>query len=111
MRYFLRLLAGVAVLALAGCVYPGYSYVRGDYGSGYYTGDAYYYDGGYATPAYYYGGYGCCGWYGPSVNIGIGYYGGGYYHRGYRGGYDGHGWSGHSWRGSGSHGNGGWHHH
>jgi len=94
MRKFLRILIGVAVLALAGCVYPGYTYVRGGYAGGYYTGDAYYYDEGYA-PAYYYGGYGCCGWYGPSVNIGVGYYGGGYYHRGYRG----HGRSGHSRQG------------
>ena len=99
MRKFLRILIAVAVLALAGCVYPGYTYVRGGYG-GYYAGDAYYYDDAYSAP-YYYGGYGCCGWYGPSVNIGVGYYGGGYYrheHRGYRG----RGWSGHS-------GHGGWH--
>lgn len=109
MRNFLRMLIGVAVLALAGCVYPGYTYVRGGYG-GYYAGDAYYYDDAYA-PAYYYDGYGCCGWYGPSVNIGLGYYSGGYYHGGYYrrgyGGYHGHGWSGHSrqgsWHGGGSH--------
>lgn len=120
MRHFLRILTSIAVLALAGCVYPGYTYVRGDYGNGYYTGNAYYYgDGYYAAPAYYYGGYGCCGWYGSSVNIGIGYYGGGYYRHGYRGGYYGHGWDGHSWHGGShgswhggsSHGSGGWHHH
>src|SRR6185437_1241651 len=97
MRKFLRILIGVAVLALAGCVYPGYTYVRGGYAGGYYTGNAYYYDDAYAAP-YYYGGYGWCGWYGPSVNIGVGYYGGGYYHHGYRG-YRGRGWSGHSQHG------------
>jgi hypothetical protein len=108
---FLKILAGVAVLGLGGCVYPGYSYVRGDYQGSYYTGNAYYYDDGYA-PAYYDGGYGygCCSWYGPSVNIGVGFYGGGHYHRGYRG-YRGHGW-GNSRRGGrhdgGSHGH---HHH
>lgn len=96
MRNFPRILIVVAVLALAGCVYPGYSYVRGGYGGGYYTGDAYYYDDVYAPPpAYYYGGYGCCGWYGPSVSVGVGYYGGDYYRHGYRGGYRGRGWSGH----------------
>ena len=121
MRHLLGVLIGIAVLALAGCVYPDYGYVRGDYGSGYYTGNAYYYDGGYAAPAYYYGGYGgygCCGWYGPSVNVGIGYYGGGYYRHGYRG-YYGHGWSGRAWHGrdsrgswhGGSHGSDGRHHH
>ena len=47
MRYFLRVLIGVAVLVLAGCVYPGYSYVRGGYTGGYYTGNAYYYDDAY----------------------------------------------------------------
>ena len=107
MRNFLGILIGVAVLALAGCVYPGYTYVRGGYG-GYYTGDAYYYDDAYAAPYYYGGyGYGCCGWYGPSVNIGVGYYGGGYYRHGYRGDYRGRGWSGHAprggWRGGESH--------
>lgn len=110
MRKFLRILTGVTILALTGCVYPGYTYVRGGYG-GYYAGDAYYYGDVYA-PAYDYGGYGCCGWYGPSVNIGVGYYGGGYYRRGYRGGYRGRGWSGHSphsgWHGGGSHNH---HHH
>jgi hypothetical protein len=76
MRNIPKILIGIAILALAGCVYPDYSYVRGD-GGGYYSGDAYYYDGGYA-PAYYYdGGY---GYYGPSVDIGLGYYGGGYHH-------------------------------
>lgn len=120
MRNFLRILIGIAVLALAGCVYPGYTYVRGGYGgASYYTGTAYGYDDGYYVPAYYSGGYGCCGWYGPSVNIGIGYYGGGYYRHGYRG-YYGHGWNGHTWHGNGSHGYwhggsshgyGGWHHH
>jgi hypothetical protein len=102
MRNFLRILIGVAILGLAGCVYPGYTYVRGDYGGGYYTGNAYYYDDGYA-PAYYYGDYGCCGWYGPSISVGLGYYGGGYYGHGY-GDYRGHGWSGHSWHDSSSHG-------
>lgn len=101
MRKFLGILIGVAVLALAGCVYPGYTYVRGGYAGGYYTGDAYYYDEGYA-PAYYYGDYGCCGWYGPSVNIGVGYYGGGYYHRGGYHGYRGRYWSNHSPHGGGS---------
>lgn len=86
MRKFLRILIGVAVLALAGCAYPGYTYVRGGYG-GYYAGDAYYDDDAYAAP-YYYGDYGCCGWYGPSVNIGVGYYDGGHYHHGYRGDHD-----------------------
>lgn len=105
MRKFQRILIGAAALALAGCVYPGYTYVRGGgYGS-YYSGDAYYYDNAYATP-YYYGGYGCCDWYGPSVNIGVGYYGGGYYRHGYHG-YRGRGWSGHSrhgdWHRGGSH--------
>lgn len=79
-----------------------YTYVRGGCAGGYYTGDAYYYDTGYAL-AYYYGGYGCCGWYGPSVNIGVGYYGGSYYRHGYRGRH----WSGgdpshDGWRGGGS---------
>jgi hypothetical protein len=92
MRKFLGIPIGIAVLALAGCVYPGYSYVRGGYQGGYYTGNAYYYDDAYA-PAYY-GGYGCCGWYGPSVNIGVGYYGGGYYRHRHRG-YYGHGRSDH----------------
>jgi len=106
MRPFLRILIGVAVLALAGCVYPGYTYVRDGYAGGYYTGNAYYYDDAYA-PAYYYDGYGCCGWYGPSVNIGVGYYDRGYYRHGYRGNH-GRGWSGHpghgDWhRGRGSH--------
>lgn len=116
MRHVLRISIGIAILALAGCVYPGYTYVRGDYGGGYYTGNVYY-DDGYA-PVYGYGDYGCCGWYGPSVSIGLGYYGGGYYRHGYRG-YYGHGWSG-SWRGRGpqdhgrwrggdSHGHGRWH--
>lgn len=85
MRNILRILIGVVILALAGCVYPGYSYVRGDYGGGYYTGNAYSYDE-YAPP-YYYDGYGCCGWYEPSISIGLGYYGGyhgSYYGRGYR---------------------------
>lgn len=96
MRAFSRVLIGVAVLALAGCVYPGYSYVRGDaYAGGYYTGNPYYYDDGY----YYGPGYGCCD-YGPTVSLGIGYYGG-YYGRGYRG-YRGHrgGYyrGGHDWR-------------
>lgn len=117
MRHFLKILVGIAVLALAGCVYPGYSYVRGDYGNGYYTGNAYYYGDGYDAPGYSYSG--CCGWYEPSVNIGIGYYGG-YHRHGYRGGYYRHGWSGHSWHDNGSHGDwhggrshgsGGWHHH
>lgn len=115
MRHFLKIPVGLAVLALAGCVYPGYTYVRGDYGSGYYTGDAYYYDGGYYAAPYYYGGYGCCGWYGPSVNIGIGYYGGGYYrHRDRDHDRDGHAWHGDGSRGrwhDGSHGRGGWDHH
>jgi hypothetical protein len=102
MRNFLRVLIGVAVLALAGCVYPDYSYVRGGYTGGYYTGNAYYYDDAYPPPYYYGGGYGCCGWYGPSVNIGVGYYGGGYYHRGYRG-YHGRGSSDH-YRQGGRHG-------
>lgn len=88
MRKFLKILTGVAVLALAGCVYPGYTYVRGGYQGGYYTGDAYYYDDGYYAPGYDYGGYGCCGWYGPSVNIGVGDYGDGHYHHGYRGDHD-----------------------
>ncbi|HWG66684.1 MAG TPA: hypothetical protein VN662_04635 [Rhodanobacteraceae bacterium] len=107
MRNFPRILIVVAVLALAGCVYPGYSYVRGGYGGAYYTGNAYYDDDVYAPPpAYYYGGYGCCGWYGPSVSVGVGYYGGDHYRHGYRGGYRGHSWRGHhrhgDWRG-GSH--------
>lgn len=108
MRKFMRILIGIAVLALAGCVYPGYSYVRGGDAGGYYTGNAYYYDDAYPPPYYYGGGYGygCCGWYGPSVNIGVGYYG-----RGYRGSH-GSGWGGRSqqggWHGGGSHGH---HHH
>lgn len=129
MRNLLRILVGVAILALAGCVYPGYTYVRGGYGDagpgGYYTGNAYYYGDGYAQP-YYYGGYGCC-YYAPSINIGLGYYGGGYYRRGYRGyrggsynhrGYGGQrgGTSSHAWHGNVSHGHGGgshdsWHGH
>jgi len=97
MRNVLKVISVVATFALAGCVYPGYSYVRGSYGGGYYTGDGYY-GGGYsyapAYPGYYYG---CCD-YGPSVDIGIGYYGR-YYGRGYRG-YRGP--DDHSWRGDGS---------
>jgi hypothetical protein len=88
MHRFLGILAGVAVLGLAGCVYPGYSYVRGGYEGAYYSGDAYYYGDDYYAPGYYYGGYGCRGWYGPSVNIGVGYYGGDYYRHGYRGYHD-----------------------
>lgn len=83
MRKFLWLLVGVVVLALAGCVYPGYTYVRGGYGGGYYTGAYSYDDYAPAYPAYYYDDYGCCGWYTPSISIGLGYYGG-YYGRGYR---------------------------
>ena len=104
MRNILKLSIVVATLALAGCVYPGYSYVRGGYGGGYYSGDAYgYYGGGYYAPAYpgYYDD-GCC-YYGPSVGIDLGYYDRGY--RGYRGGYRDR--DGHAWRGNGSHGN--WH--
>jgi hypothetical protein len=107
MRTFPRILIGIAILALAGCVYPGYSYVRGGYQGGYYTGNAYYYDD-YA-PAYYYGGYGCCGYgygYGPSVSIGLGYYGGGYRHHGYSS-YRGHGRTGYPRPDGGSHGS--WH--
>lgn len=106
MRNVLKVISVVATFALAGCVYPGYSYVRDSYGAGYYTGEGY--GGGYgyapAYPGYYYG---CCD-YGPSVNIGIGYYDH-YYGRGYRGyrGPDGYSWRGNrsrgSWHGSSSH--------
>lgn len=100
MRNVLKVVTVFALFAIAGCVYPGYTYVRDGYGGGYYTGDRYgyytgdgYYDGGYA-PAYL-GYYDCC-YYGPSVDIGIGYYD--YHHGGRYGGYRGsdrHSWHGH----------------
>lgn len=109
MRNVLKVISVLATVVLAGCVYPDYSYVRGSYGGGYYSGQGYY-GGGYYSGQGYYGGYGYApaypgyydGGYGPSVGIGIGYYGGDY-GRGYYGHRDP---DDHSWRDNGSH--GGW---
>lgn len=111
------LLLAASLLALGGCVAPGY-YVQPDYaGGGYYDG-GYYGSAGSYYPAYDEGccsgsvsigyGYGYPGYYGGSgypyyggSYYGGGYYGGGYYgggyygHGGHRNRHDGHGWNGH----------------
>lgn len=97
MKSAIKILSVAAVLlALGGCVYPDYGYVRSD---GYY-GDAYYGTyygpyGGYSP--YYYG----SGYYGPAFGLGViyssgsrgfhgrGYHGRGGFRGGYRGGYRG----------------------
>lgn len=75
-------LVAASLLALGGCVAPGYDYVRPGYAD---TGG--YYDGGYYTGGYYdsAGGYysdyydGCCYPAGVSIGVGVGYGYPGYY--------------------------------
>lgn len=93
------LVLAAALLALGGCVYPDYGYVRSD---GYY-GDAYY--GSYYGPYsdYYYPYYGP-GYYGPAFGLGVIFSDGS--HRGFRGrgGFHGHGgFGGHGGMGGHSH--------
>jgi hypothetical protein len=80
------LLLAVSLVALGGCVAPGYEYVQPDY-----AGAGGYYSGGYSAGGYYpdyYGG--CCNAAGVSIGYGYGYpgyYAGGNYPYGYYGSY------------------------
>lgn len=74
-------LLAASLLALGGCVAPGYDYVRPGY-----SGSAGYYDGGYYTGGHYDGGGyysdyydGCCYPGGVSIGVGVGYGYPGYY--------------------------------
>src|SRR5690348_4915259 len=81
-------LLAASLLALGGCVAPGY-YVQPDYAGGGYYDDGGYYGGGYYDDGGYYPGYdeGCC-----SGSVSIGY---GYGYPGYGYGYPGYyGWGG-----------------
>ena len=69
MNLKLSLLAA-SLLALGGCVAPGYDYVQPDY-----AGAGGYYSGGYYDGGGYYSGYydGCCYPAGVSIGVGVGY--------------------------------------
>jgi hypothetical protein len=90
-------LLAASLLALGGCVAPGY-YVQPDYSGGGYYDDSGYYGGGYYEGSDgYYPGYddGCCGSASVSIGYGYGYGGYGYGYGGYGYGYPGYyGWSG-----------------